>query len=63
MIKTENTQWNRVTNRSAAYCNLYELYFSAWNYSFANEIDILHEEQKNRTFDASAQNYQKKLIQ
>ena len=41
-IKIENTQWNRVTSRSATYCNLYELCFSACNYSFANKTDILH---------------------
>ena len=47
-MKIENTQWNCVTNRSATYCNLYELCFSAYNYSFAGKIDILHEEQKTR---------------
>ena len=55
-MKIENTQWNRVTNRSATYRNLYKLCFSAWNFIFANKIDILHEEQKNSRFEVSAQN-------
>ena len=46
MIKIENVQWNHITNRSATYCNLYELCFSAGNYSFAIKILLLNEEQK-----------------
>ena len=56
MIKIESTQSNRATNRSTIYCNLYELLFSACNYSVANKVDILHEEQKSSRFEASAKN-------
>ena len=42
--------------RTATYCHLYEICFSAWDYSFANKIDILHEQQKNSRFEVSAQN-------
>ena len=46
VIKIENIQWNRVAKRPATCCSLYELCFSASNYSFANKVDILHEIQK-----------------
>ena len=46
-MKIENTQWNCLTNRSATYCNLYELCFSAYNYRFAGKIDIYMKNKKS----------------
>ena len=42
-----------------ATCTNYVLYAT----SFANKVDILHDEQKISRFEASAQNYQRELIQ